>query len=94
MPVQRGVVDFCLRAFPLGGYVAFPDEVDEKQTYENDDPDLLKNRPVPDRLWVASAGVMVNIVSALLVIIVQVWGCGRVHADTCRQLVEHNWGYS
>lgn len=57
-------VEYSLRAIPLGGFVAFPDE-DEDSPYEKDDPDLLTNRPVLDRVIVTCAGVAANIVFAL-----------------------------
>lgn len=63
-------VEFSFRAIPLGGYVAFPDE-DEDCPYEKDDPNLLTNRPVLDRIIVTSAGVAANIVAALAICIVQ-----------------------
>lgn len=58
--------EFALRAVPLGGYVAFPnnyeiDEVTGEITGEIDDPDLLQNRPPLQRALVISAGVIANI---------------------------------
>ena len=53
---KPGEVEYSVRAFPLGGFVAFPDN-DEDCPYPEDDPDLLKNRPILDRFWVISAGV-------------------------------------
>ncbi len=64
-------VEFSLRAVPLGGYVAFPDD-DEDCPYEKDDPNLLTNRPVFDRIIVTCAGVAANMVAALAICIVQV----------------------
>ena len=64
-------VEFSLRAIPLGGYVAFPDD-DEDCPYEKDDPNLLTNRPVLDRIIVTCAGVAANLVAALAICIVQV----------------------
>ena len=64
-------VDYSLRALPLGGYVGFPDDDDDKP-YDDDDPDLLTNRPVTDRAAVASAGIAANIVCAAAVIVAQV----------------------
>lgn len=52
---KAGDVEYSVRAFPLGGFVAFPDN-DEDCPYPEDDPDLLKNRPIADRFWVISAG--------------------------------------
>lgn len=54
---QSGPVEFSLRALPLGGFVAFPDN-DEDCPYPEDDPDLLKNRPVIDRMVVVSMGAL------------------------------------
>ena len=54
---KTGDVEYSVRAFPLGGFVAFPDN-DEDCPYPEDDPDLLKNRPILDRFWVISAGVL------------------------------------
>jgi membrane-associated protease RseP (regulator of RpoE activity) len=46
--VTRGDVEYCLNAVPLGGYVAFPDDEDPNTSgIKADDPDLLKNRPIP-----------------------------------------------
>ncbi len=64
-------VEFSLRAIPLGGYVAFPDD-DEDCPYEKEDPNLLTNRPVLDRIIVTCAGVAANMVAALAICIVQV----------------------
>ena len=65
---KPGEVEYSVRAFPLGGFVAFPDN-DEDCPYPEDDPDLLKNRPILDRFWVISAGVypraLFNVQSAL-----------------------------
>jgi Peptidase family M50 len=52
---QPGEVEYALRALPLGGFVAFPDN-DEDCPYPKDDPNLLKNRPVLDRMIVTAAG--------------------------------------
>lgn len=65
---QGKETEYALRLLPLGGYVGFPDE-DEECPYPSNDPDLLKNRPVLDRLVVMSAGVLANLVFAYLVLI-------------------------
>ncbi|MFN5163034.1 MAG: site-2 protease family protein, partial [Cyanobacteriota bacterium] len=59
---HRGVL-FALRALPLGGYVAFPDD-DEDSGIPADDPDLLRNRPLPQRALVIAAGVIANLLLA------------------------------
>ena len=47
---QRRGVQFALRAIPLGGFVAFPDD-DEDSQISKDDPNLLSNRPCPNGPW-------------------------------------------
>lgn len=69
---QRGEVEYSLRAIPLGGYVAFPDDDPKNSTYQSDDPDLLQNRSIPERSLVISAGVIANILFALAVLFAQV----------------------
>ncbi len=65
---QGKETEYAIRAVPLGGYVGFPDD-DEHSPYPPDDPDLLKNRPVADRLVVMSAGVLANLAFAYLVLV-------------------------
>ncbi|KAG8097519.1 hypothetical protein GUJ93_ZPchr0013g36144 [Zizania palustris] len=67
---RLGPVEYALRAIPLGGYVGFPDD-DPDSGFAPDDPDLLRNRPVPDRLLVVSAGVVANLVFAFLIVYAQ-----------------------
>eukprot|EP00892_Ulva_mutabilis_P005377 jgi/Ulvmu1/3210/UM015_0251.1 len=72
---KPGDVEYSVRAFPLGGFVAFPDN-DEDCPYPADDPDLLKNRPIADRFWVISAGVIFNVILAFMVTVAQVQDIG------------------
>ncbi|QNJ02339.1 RIP metalloprotease RseP [Synechococcus sp. PROS-U-1] len=67
---QRRGVTYALRLFPLGGFVAFPDD-DEESTIPADDPDLLRNRPIPQQALVVAAGVMANLALALVVLLGQ-----------------------
>jgi membrane-associated protease RseP (regulator of RpoE activity) len=69
--LQRGEVEYSLRAIPLGGYVAFPDD-DPKSSYAPDDPNLLQNRSVVERGIVISAGVIANVIFALAILFAQV----------------------
>ena len=78
LPLQRGEVEYSLRAIPLGGYVAFPDDDPKHSPYKPDDPDLLQNRSVPERGLVISAGVIANIIFALAVLFAQVGPFRRV----------------
>ncbi|XP_010923869.1 probable membrane metalloprotease ARASP2, chloroplastic [Elaeis guineensis] len=68
-------VEYSLRAFPLGGFVGFPDD-DPDSDIPTDDADLLKNRPILDRLLVISAGVAANVVFAYLIVFTQVLAVG------------------
>ena len=67
---QRRGVQFALRALPLGGFVAFPDD-DETSTIPRTDPDLLSNRPLPQRALVIAAGVLANLLLAWTVLLAQ-----------------------
>lgn len=67
-------VEFSLRAFPLGGYVSFPDPDDPEfpdSSIPPDDPDLLRNRPLPHRVLVVSAGVAANLLFAYALLLSQ-----------------------
>ncbi|XP_024960067.1 probable membrane metalloprotease ARASP2, chloroplastic [Cynara cardunculus var. scolymus] len=64
-------VEYSLRAFPLGGFVGFPDN-DPDSDIPVDDENLLKNRPILDRIIVISAGVIANIVFAYIIIFAQI----------------------
>ena len=67
---QRRGVQFALRAIPLGGFVAFPDD-DEESAIPKDDPNLLSNRPLRQRALVIAAGVIANLLLAWLVLVAQ-----------------------
>ncbi|MBE9223181.1 RIP metalloprotease RseP [Cyanobacterium stanieri LEGE 03274] len=62
--------EYALRAFPLGGYVGFPDD-DPESDIPLDDPDLLRNRPIFDRAIVISAGVIANLIFAYFLLVGQ-----------------------
>ncbi len=69
---QFSGITYSLRALPLGGFVSFPD--DEKESNSNipeNDPNLLRNRPIIQRAFVISAGVIANLLLAWLVLIGQ-----------------------
>ena len=74
---QGPEVEYSLRAIPLGGFVAFPDD-DPDCPYPEDDPDLLRNRPTRDRALVVSAGVAANVAFALAILFAQVSTVGLV----------------
>ncbi len=71
---QGKEVEYSLRAIPLGGYVAFPDDDPDSKIPAND-PDLLKNRSITQRAIVISAGVIANIVFAYGLLFTQASRC-------------------
>jgi len=70
--IQKKVKDitYSFRAFPLGGFVSFPDE--ELNNIDPKDPNLLKNRPIIQRVIVISAGVLANLILAYTILILNV----------------------
>ena len=69
----RGIT-YSFRAFPLGGFVSFPDE--EQNNINPEDPNLLKNRPIIQRLIVISAGVFANLLLAYTILIINITSNG------------------
>ncbi len=67
---QGPQTEYAIRAFPLGGFVGFPDDDPDSEIPPND-PNLLRNRPVFDRAIVISAGVIANLLFAYLVFVTQ-----------------------
>jgi len=67
-------ITYSFRAFPLGGFVSFPDE--ELNNIDPKDPNLLKNRPIIQRVIVISAGVFANLILAYSILIINVTTVG------------------
>ena len=67
-------ITYSLRAFPLGGFVSFPDE--ELNNIDPKDPKRLKNRPIIQRVVVISAGVFANLILAYTILILNVTTIG------------------
>ena len=67
-------ITYSFRAFPLGGFVSFPDE--ELNNINPQDPNLLKNRPILQRIIVISAGVIANLILAYSILIINVAALG------------------
>ena len=61
-------ITYSLRALPLGGFVSFPDEDSD---IDLEDPDLMRNRSIAQRILVLSAGVLANLLLAWLVLVAQ-----------------------
>ncbi|MGH8002888.1 MAG: RIP metalloprotease RseP [Brasilonema sp.] len=68
---QGPQTEYAIRAFPLGGFVGFPDD-DPDSNIPPEDPNLLSNRPILDRAIVISAGVIANLIFAYLLLVTQV----------------------
>ncbi|WP_414561868.1 MULTISPECIES: RIP metalloprotease RseP [unclassified Anabaena] len=68
---QGSQTEYAVRAFPLGGFVGFPDDDPDSDIPPND-PNLLRNRPILDRAIVISAGVIANLIFAYLLLVTQV----------------------
>ena len=68
-----GETEILVHAFLLGGYVSFPD--DEKDSdIPADSPERFINKPIWQRAVVVSAGVIANVICAiLLVMLVATW---------------------
>lgn len=67
---QGPQTEYAVRAFPLGGFVGFPDD-DPDSDIPPDDPNLLRNRPILDRAIVISAGVIANLIFAYFLLVAQ-----------------------
>ena len=70
-----GDVEVLVHACLLGGYVAFPDD-DKDSDLPMDSKDRFINRPVWQRMIVISAGVIANIITAILLVMftATIWG--------------------
>lgn len=77
---QGSQTEYAVRLFPLGGFVGFPDN-DEESTIPDDDPNLLKNRPIADRAIVMSAGVAANLIFAYLILVLMTLSVGVGNVD-------------
>ena len=71
---KYGAITYSFRAFPLGGFVSFPDE--EHNNIDPSDPNLLRNRPIFQRVIVISAGVFANLLLAYAILIINVGTIG------------------
>ncbi len=65
----------CVHAFLLGGYVSFPDD-DENCDLPADSEDRFINKPYYQKAAVVSAGVIANVLCAILLVIITAifWG--------------------
>ena len=77
-----GKTDFYIHAFLFGGYVAFPDDMgnfkkenqdtttktNEEELLPSDSPELYENKTVLQKLFIVSAGVIMNVVFAIFLV--------------------------
>ena len=74
-----GDLTILVHAFLLGGYVAFPD--DEKDCdLPKDSPERFLNKPIYQRAFVVSAGVVANVVCAYLIVLFAAFHWGYLPA--------------
>lgn len=73
--------DVRLNLLPLGGYCAFFDD-DKESDYAQDDPRLLRARPVWQRLLVVTGGVFANYVFAFLMLLIAAVTIGYLNFKT------------
>ncbi|MBQ2984249.1 MAG: RIP metalloprotease RseP [Candidatus Gastranaerophilales bacterium] len=66
-----GDTEFYLHAFLLGGYVSFEDDVVDKEdeNYDEKAPYLYENKTIAQKLFIVSAGVLMNILFAIFLVI-------------------------
>ncbi|MBW4633192.1 MAG: RIP metalloprotease RseP [Iphinoe sp. HA4291-MV1] len=84
---QGAQTEYAIRAFPLGGFVGFPDD-DPDSNIPPDDPNLLRNRPILDRAIVISAGVIANLIFAYFLLVTQVGVVGIPQATQSGVLIQ------
>ena len=70
-----GDLEVLVHAFLFGGYIAFPDD-DKELNLPADSPDRFLNRPMYQRFVVYSAGVVANVICAIVFVMFTaiVWG--------------------
>ncbi len=66
--MKKGELEILVHAFLLGGYVSFPDD-DEDDTLPQDSKERLTNQEPWKRAIIVSAGVIMNMLFALLLVI-------------------------
>ena len=83
-----GQTEYVLGVTPLGGYVKIAGMIDESLDTGFKDaepqPDEFRSKPLWQRMVVISAGVIMNIILALIIFILLTWGFGQsriVHTE-------------
>ncbi|HAC15874.1 MAG TPA: RIP metalloprotease RseP [Bacteroidetes bacterium] len=80
---QKGDTDYCISATPLGGYVKISGMVDESMddsfTESEPQPWEFRSKPVWQRIIVISAGVIFNIILAVVIYATMYFSYGAQH---------------
>jgi len=76
---QWGETTYKLALFPLGGYVQMVGQVDgdEASDGNEDDPRSYRNKPVWQRMAIISAGVVMNVILAIVTFVIVFQGPGK-----------------
>jgi regulator of sigma E protease len=77
--VKWGETSYKLALFPLGGYVQMVGQVDGDETSDGseDDPRSFRNKTVGQRMLIISAGVIMNVILAVVCFVVVFRGPGK-----------------
>jgi regulator of sigma E protease len=76
---KRGETTYKLALFPLGGYVQMVGQVDGDESADDseDDPRSFRNKGVGQRMLIISAGVIMNVILAVVCFIIVFRGPGK-----------------
>lgn len=80
---QRKETRYCIRAFPLGGFVSMEGE-DER----SDENGSFSKLSIPKRILIVAAGATVNIVFGLLVFFALACSIGNFYSTTVAEVVD------
>ena len=72
-----GETTFYIHSFLLGGYVSFPDD-DEDSGLPADSPELFKNKTITQRTLVVIAGIVANILCAIVLVLFTAFAWGKL----------------
>ena len=74
---QMGETTFLIHACLFGGYISFPDD-EKDNTLPKDSPELFNNKPTYQKIIVVSAGVIANILCALVLVCFTAFAWGKL----------------
>jgi regulator of sigma E protease len=87
---QWGETNYRLALFPLGGYVQMVGQVDgdESSDGNEDDPRSYRNKTVWQRMAIISAGVVMNVILAIICFVIVFQGPGKNRGATVVSVVD------